>query len=428
MNKNTAIRPVEKAAFAVYEMLWRMILPVLRRNPRLATGFESRLLKRPLRNNAHIWIQAASAGEAYLAWELLKTLPYSHRLTVVLTTNTLQGKEILDTAVVDLERRGTRIEAQVTYFPFDRPSLMKKAVKSVRPRVMVLLETEIWPGLLLALKQHTCPAIIVNGRMTEKSLSRYRIWTTLWRSIRPRHILAISREDADRFATLFGKSGVGTMPNIKFDRVQETDLTNDALDTFHSVVEPGTDFAVLGSVRREEEADIQNILRDLFKRKPDAVIGLFPRHLHRVPHWQDALNGLGLPWELRSAMQKPARAGQVVLWDVFGELNKAYQRASAAFVGGSLAPLGGQNFLEPLSEGLTPVIGPHWQNFAWIGSRIIDQGLVHQADSWQNVARFLAACLASPGEKQIISQKAAAYIHKRQGGTQQACELIMKYL
>jgi len=428
MNKNTAIGPVEKAAFAVYEMLWRMILPVLRRNPRLATGFESRLLKRPLKNNAHIWIQAASAGEAYLAWELLKTLPYSHRLTVVLTTNTLQGKEILDTAVVDLERRGASIEAQVTYFPFDRPSLMKKAVKSVCPRVMVLLETEIWPGLLLALKQHTCPAIIVNGRMTEKSLLRYRIWSTLWRSIRPRHILAISREDADRFATLFGKSGVDTMPNIKFDRVQATDLTNDASDTFHSVVEPGTDFAVLGSVRREEEADIQNILRDLFKRRPDAVIGLFPRHLHRVPHWQDALDGIGLPWELRSAMQKPARTGQVVLWDVFGELNKAYQCASAAFVGGTLAPLGGQNFLEPLSVGLTPVIGPHWQNFAWIGSRIIDQGLVHQADSWQNVAKFLAACLASPGEKQIISQKAAAYIHKRQGGTQKACDLIMKYL
>ena len=309
MNKKTAIRPVEKAAFAVYDMLWRMILPVLRRNPRLATGFESRLLKHPLKKNAHIWIQAASAGEAYLAWELLKALPYSHRLTVVLTTNTLQGKEILDTAVADLKRRGAPIEAQVTYFPFDRPSLMKKAVKSVRPRVMVLLETEIWPGLLLALKQHTCPAIIVNGRMTEKSLSRYRIWPALWRSIRPRDILAISREDADRFAALFGRNGVATMPNIKFDRVQETDLANDALDTFHSVVEPGTDFAVLGSVRQEEEADIQNILRDLFKRRPDAVIGLFPRHLHRVPYWQNALDELGLPWELRSDHAETGQSG-----------------------------------------------------------------------------------------------------------------------
>ena len=127
-------------------------------------------------------------------------------------------------------------------------------------------------------------------------------------------------------------------------------------------------------------------------------------------------------------MKKPANAGQVVLWDVFGELNIAYQCASAAFVGGSLAPLGGQNFLEPLVVGLKPVIGPHWQNFSWIGSQIVDQGLVHQADSWQDVASFLADDIARPEDKGIVKQKAAAYIRHRQGGTQRACELIMKYL
>jgi 3-deoxy-D-manno-octulosonic-acid transferase len=185
---------------------------------------------------------------------------------------------------------------------------------------------------------------------------------------------------------------------------------------------------VLGSVRQEEEGDIQHILRDLNRRRPDAVVGLFPRHLHRVPHWQNVLDQLGLPWGQRSVMKKPAKAGQVVLWDVFGELNMAYQCASAAFVGGSLAPLGGQNFLEPLMVGVKPVIGPHWQNFIWIGAQIVEQGLVHQADSWQDVARFLATGMAHPADKKIISQEAAAYIGKRQGGTRKACELIMKYL
>ncbi|MEN8243953.1 MAG: glycosyltransferase N-terminal domain-containing protein [Thermodesulfobacteriota bacterium] len=429
MKKNPVIRPVEKAAFAIYGLLWRLSLPVLRRNQRLAVGFENRLLKGQLKENAHIWIQAASAGEAYLAWELVKSISRQHRLSVVLTTNTLQGKEILDKAVKDINSGNARVDAQVTYFPFDMPSVMEKAVCSIRPRVMVLLETEIWPGLLLALKRNNSPAVIVNGRITEKSLSRYRIWPALWRSIRPHRILAISNQDAGRFADLFGRRGVATMPNMKFDRVQKKDPAHRLPDIFGSIiVKPGMDFAVLGSVRQEEEADIENILCELKRHRPDAVVGLFPRHMHRVPHWRQALDRLGLPWELRSAMRKPAQAGTVILWDVFGELNKAYQCASTAFVGGSLAPLGGQNFLEPLIVGLKPVIGPHWENFLWIGNQIVDQGLVHQSNSWQDVAKFLVAGLTHPEEKDTIRQKATAYIRKRQGGIQKACELIMKYL
>ena len=428
MKKNPVIRPVEKAAFTIYSLLWRLSLPALSRNQRLAVGFENRLLKGPLKENAHIWIQAASAGEAYLAWELIKNLSRQHRLSVVLTTNTLQGKEILDKAVKDINSRNARVDAQVTYFPFDMPSVMEKAVCSIRPRVMVLLETEIWPGLLLALKRNNCPAVIVNGRITEKSLSRYRIWPALWRSIRPDRILAISNQDAGRFADLFGRRGVATMLNMKFDRVQKKDISHGSPDTFGSVVSHGMDFAVLGSVRQEEEADIENILCELKRHRPNAVVGLFPRHMHRVPHWRRALDRLGLPWEHRSAMKKPAQAGTVVLWDVFGELNKAYQCASAAFVGGSLAPLGGQNFLEPLIVGLKPVIGPHWENFLWVGNQIVDQGLVHQSNSWQDVAEFLVAGMTHPEEKDTIRKEATAYIRKRQGGTRMACELIKKYL
>jgi len=348
MNKNPVIRPVEKTAFAIYGLLWRLSLPALSRNQRLAVGFENRLLKGPLKENAHIWIQAASAGEAYLAWELVKNISRQHRLSVVMTTNTLQGKEILDKAVKDINSRDARVDAQVTYFPFDIPAIMEKAVCRIRPRVMILLETEIWPGLLLALKRNKCPAVIVNGRVTKKSLSRYRIWPALWRSIRPEQILAISNQDAGRFADLFGRRGVATMPNMKFDRVQKEDPADGSLDTFGSIVNPGMEFVVLGSVRQEEEEDIEKILRELNRHRPQAVVGLFPRHMHRVPHWRQTLDRLGLPWEHRSAMKKPAQDGTVVLWDVFGELNKAYQCASAAFVGGSLAPVGGQNFLEPL--------------------------------------------------------------------------------
>jgi len=419
---------VAKAAFGVYDILWRLAIPGLKRNKRLATGFQERIFRRQLMGNADIWIQAASVGEAYLAWELLKIWPRHQFSRILLTTNTLQGKEILDRAVADIGSRSKPFNPQVAYFPFDRPAIMRRVVSRVRPRVMVLLETEIWPGLLMALKSHGCPAIIINGRLTLRSLSRYMIWPSLWHTIRPQAVLAISKEDADRFSTLFGKSGVGTMHNIKFDRIEDTGSQLDQNHTIDTIVQPGTSFVVIGSVRQGEEADVALLIKDFKKRRPDAVIGLFPRHLHRVASWQNRLTEIGVPWVLRSSITKPATKGRVVLWDRFGELNPAYRRASAAFVGGSLAPLGGQNFLEPLITGLTPAIGPHWENFTWVGPEIKELKLVHQAESWQDVSRYLADCIVGPADRSEVKNRAGAYIQQRQGGTRKALELILRYL
>ena len=270
MKNHPAISPVEKATFSFYDVLWRAVLPFLRKNRRLAEGFESRVLEKPLKGNADLWIQAASAGEAYLAGEIINTLPHHRRLDAVLTTNTRQGKEILDRAVTDLKNRFDRVDVQVAYCPFDMPSIMTRTVGRVNPRLMVLLETEIWPGLLLALKQQGCPAVIVNGRLTEKSLTRYMIWPSLWRTLRPERILAISRPDADRFGALFGKKGVATMPNIKFDRLQEVRTDDDPVENINAVIAPEAAFAVLGSVRREEENEVGHLMRDLHTRRPRA--------------------------------------------------------------------------------------------------------------------------------------------------------------
>ncbi|MCP4417477.1 MAG: 3-deoxy-D-manno-octulosonic acid transferase, partial [Chloroflexi bacterium] len=208
----------QKLAFRLYDLCWSCALPWLRWNHRLAEGYRQRTLKTSL-PAANLWIQAASVGEAYLALELIRNLKTAKPLKILVTSNTSQGWEILTRNLSELPLINRQIQLQVGYFPFDKPAIMQTAVANIHPQVMVLLETEIWPGLLRSLKKYRCKILIVNGRITEKSLKRYLLWPSLWQKLRPDEVLAISHADAHRFRRLFGKAGVEVMSNIKFDRI-----------------------------------------------------------------------------------------------------------------------------------------------------------------------------------------------------------------
>jgi 3-deoxy-D-manno-octulosonic-acid transferase len=422
---------IEKT-FRLYDLLWGLMMPLLRRNHRLAEGFDERILLHKVPENADLWIQAASAGEAYLAELILKNLKPARSLRVLLTSNTEQGIEILTRAAAEITPNSRGITVSSTYFPFDRPSLMEKAVASVRPRVVALLETEIWPGLLFALKKQGSRVIILNGRMTDKSLKRYRILPSLWTSLKPDKILAVSKKDMQRFDRLFGKGCASLMPNMKFDRFMQANSTLHpplkGENPLRDMLPRDLPFVVLGSTGDEEEHLIENMLLRLRKRHPRAVIGLFPRHLHRVKKWKQALSRMTLPWKLRSEIRMPVSPGAVILWDTFGELLTAYQSAAAAFVGGSLAPLGGQNFLEALTCGIIPVIGPFWETFEWVGQDIVNQGLVRVAGDWKAAADMLSENIESSPPRDRISELAADYVKNRGGGTAQACALIQNLI
>lgn len=455
---------MQKLAFMLYKLGWRAALPLLKRNPRLKEGYAQRIFDSPPQGPADIWIQAASAGEAYLADTLvheIAKMDSARHSNILVTTNTRQGMDILlqTKAGIEKSRAQTKPAAQTTislelaFFPFDQPAIMDSAVRHVAPKVMVLLETEIWPGLLSALRRHKRRVVIVNGRMTEKSLKGYEMMPGLWPELSPDRVLAVSRADADRFARLFGKKRVDVMANIKFDRVRinpepagaETDTEAEAgAGTLGLPAE--SPFVVLGSIRQEEEADVGRMIRALLHRRPELVIGLFPRHMHRLPAWQQHLSRMEAPgpanragqkgisqkrlnWTFRSRMtEAPVLPGSLVLWDCFGELAAGYAHADAVFVGGSLAPLGGQNFLEPLMHGRVPVIGPSWENFAWVGPEVFSRGLVRRVENWQSAAAELIRQIEAAPPRNEIKRAAAAYIAAHQGGTRQACQRIAELL
>ncbi|BDQ39018.1 3-deoxy-D-manno-octulosonic acid transferase [Pseudodesulfovibrio nedwellii] len=417
-------------ALKAYSLGWKCATPLLKLNSRLRDGWEQRTLSGGLPAPAHIWMQAASGGEAYLAWEVLKNLksPFSESLRVLVTTNTLQGYETLFRAADDINGRKTGLAIQPWYFPFDDPDLMDRVVDHVRPKLALILETELWPGFLSACKKSEVNILLANGRMSTKSLAGYLTWPDLFRAVSPNTIMAVSEADGRRFGTLFGREKVWVMPNIKFDRMADAAPMARKNNPLKKLISPKSTFTVFGSVRRQEELEVTKLAAGLMRERPTTILGLFPRHMHHMKIWETAMNSAGLNWIHRSRLNGPALPGTVILWDAFGELVPAYGLAQAAFVGGSLAPLGGQNFLEPLTCGVTPVTGPHWKNFAWVGKDIFDSGLTVEAKDWQAAQNALISILDKTPARRNVAKLAKEYIADHKGGAKAVCKQVADFL
>ncbi len=414
------------AVMHLYNLLWKAALPFLGKNARLKQGLSQRLSGGHL-EKADIWIHAASAGESYIAARILSHIFPPSKTRVLLTSVTAQGMEILEKTVSDAAL-DSRLSCRVAWFPFDMPAVMEKAVSTVRPRVMVLLETEIWPALLYYLKQSGTDIAIINGRLSNKSYRAYVKTRAFWNRIAPDRILATSVKDAQRYRLIFQNAAVGTMDNIKFDAIAFCEPAAETPLPLLRVIDTRTPFSVLASVRKEEEPYVEKLIEKLFDDFPGQVIALFPRHMHRLDHWEKHLTAMGIDFRRKSHMDRTAPPGTVILWDVFGELKQTYELAVTAFVGGSLAPLGGQNFIEPAMAGVATVTGPYVENFKWAGKEIFQQNIVHRADTWEAAAAFMVDSLKHPPDRAVLKKKGLSYIRRRQGGSKQAAQEILSRL
>ncbi len=465
------------AAFlGLYGLLWRAARPVLRRHRRLSDSFARRLTPAawgrgqaagtgdalpsvsPLPSlPVDCWIQAASGGEAFLVRRLVLALDALLReqggspadgtdgtercgsgaegLRLLCTSCTRQGLEVLQTLAAEAQATGLAVIPEV--FPLDEPDVMRRALDQARPKIMVLLETELWPGLMAACAERRIPVLLLNGRMREKSLRGYRCLNFFWKRCPPRAVYAVSAEDAARFAALFGTERVAAMPNMKFDGLRLQEGSRGCLrggeECPSAVFAPGTPVMALASVRREEEELLLPHVETLMEAAPGAVLVVAPRHMERIGPWREQLSGRSFPVVLRSELgagggPRRAEPGSLVLWDRFGELGALYEAAGAVFVGGSLAPLGGQNFLEAAAAGLVPCVGPFWSNFAWAGEEFFHAGLARRVASAEELARVLPRMLASPENRDDLRRRFAAYVAPRRGGSRQAAELLLREL
>lgn len=408
---------------AGYELLWFMGLPLLALHPRTGPGLKKRKDQKIPPREVDVWVQAASTGEAALTAELVSAWPKDRPGAILATTSTPQGMDILKQ--IELLEHLRLIRA---FCPLDNTRSVDRFLRAFRPKLMVLLETELWPGILTGCKKANIPVLILNGRMTATSLARYLPLQGFWQALAPTGIKALDPEQAMRFRLLFPDTDPGVIPNIKFDRNPPDQFLNYADNPLAPLFKPQNRLIVLGSVRRQEEPLLIGVIAELLQKRPNSILALFPRHLTRVESWKILLDGKGLKWVLRSAIKGQVKQGTVVLWDTFGELLPAYSLAGCAFVGGSLARLGGQNFLEPLSQGVVPCIGPFWNNFSWIGREIVDQGLVKEVHTPLELGDCLLETMKASSGREKIQAEFAGYIKTRQGGARQSVETILSWL
>ena len=401
----------------IYSLLWVIALPILlivRRETPVDSG---RLGFGMPRGPFQVWIQAASVGEARLAAALVRELNRKGIRNILVTTNTRQGMDFLD--------REIKEDAQKAYFPFDNLCIMAMALYRARPEKLVLLETEIWPSLLYACRRKNVPVILGNGRLSLKSFCRYYPLRRLLASIAPDRIAAVSERDRERFSSLFPSAQTSVMSNIKFDLLVDKTPIPYVQNPLSSYFKPKHALIALGSVRREEEPQIARVIQKLYSARPKTTIALFPRHTTRISSWRKILDSEGIPYTLRSSLESGTAPAGVILWDSFGELEAAYAMARSAFVGGSLMPCGGQNFLEALGQGVVPCVGPFWDNFTWVGSEILDVGLLIQVKDEHELCSRLQQSQSISREQ--VEKKFKEYLQNRRGGTQELAGIIARH-
>ena len=410
----------------LYNRVWQLILPLLKRHRRLKPGFDERISTAHLKP-ADIWIQAASAGEAYLAVRLIRQMVLTAPTRVLVTSITSQGLDILKTNLAK-ESHDPLMDLSIQWFVFDMPRVIQQAVTIINPRVMVLLETELWPALLYYLKQNRSKVVVINGRLSKKSHAHYFHTRLLWKHLAPDLILATSHRDRQRYQRIFKSSQVSTMSNIKFETFDDSPAPANQIRAIKRQF-PGTlPLTILASVRRQEEKMVLAMIQSLKTRFPDQVIAVFPRHMHRIPVWKRQLKKNNLRFVLRSDPDTGLTGPGIILWDRFGELATACGFATVVFVGGSLKPLGGQNFIEPAIRGAVTVTGPYYDDFAWVGDGLFSKKIVCRESGAGPAVQTMVSALKEPPDRWEIIAVCKAYLRDHRGGTARACRSILHFL
>jgi 3-deoxy-D-manno-octulosonic-acid transferase len=344
--------------------LFLLGLPVLLTHPKLRHGIAQRLgfYGRSLdlgRGRPRIWVHGASAGDLLSLQPMMRELKARRPgCCIVVSTITNSGQEMARSKLAEAD--------VVVYAPYDLPGSTARAVRALRPDLLVLEYTEIWPGLIRAAHRSGARIALTNGRFNPAKLQSYRLLFGLvgnpLRSIDC--FLMRSDEEAER-ALLLGAppDRVWATGNTKFDAlVFEPPPGREEALRREMGLDPRAPVLMAGSTHEGEEEHLLEVYRRLAERHPGLQLVVAPRYVERAGRIMALAAEAGLGVRLRSAGAGAGRAPVVVL-DTIGELAAAYRLASLVFVGGSFVTRGGQNVLEPAAQGKPVLFGPHMENF-----------------------------------------------------------------
>ncbi len=370
-----------------------------------------------------IWIHAVSVGEALTARALCADLRARYpRLRLYLSTTTIAGQQVA--------RQGLQHVDAVFYFPFDWAFAARRTLDVVRPRLFVMVETEIWPNLLRLCRRRGVKTLVINGRISARSFPRYRL-------VRPffRRVLADvdrfcmqSEESARRLVDLGAEpSRVTVTGSLKFDSLPAAPAQvrprGRVLRFFR--VSPTRTVIVAGSTMKGEEGPVLHAFARVRATVPNALLVLAPRHPERFGEAERLARDAGFATARRSELPIDAepRASVVVL-DSIGELAQVYQIATAVFVGGSLSDYGGHNILEPAVFGKPIVFGPHMQNFREIADAFLTNAAAVQVQSERELDDVLLLLVTDPVRRARLGAAARALVEANRGAKDKTIQVV----
>jgi len=368
-----------------------------------------------------VWIHAVSVGEVLAISALAEELRAHQPRRLVVSTTTAAGQE--------LARRKFG-EQNVFYFPMDFAFAIRPYLRALRPDLVVLAETEFWPNFLRLTRRSGARIAVVNARISDRSLPRYRRLRALMRPVLAAIDLfqAQSEEDAARLIGIGAPATrVHVGDNLKFDVPRSTGTP--LLAQLRSALEHDSSGPVLvcGSTVEGEEPVVLAAFGEVLRQYSAAVMILAPRHPERFVRVAEMAAATGLPVFLRSQWHDQLLRGSILVLDTIGELSSLYALADVAFVGGSLVPRGGHNILEPAQHGVAIVVGPHTENFRDIIGLYRDEQavIVATVDSFSSVVLEL---LADPERRRQLGRRAADLLARHAGATQRAVRALLDLL
>jgi 3-deoxy-D-manno-octulosonic-acid transferase len=400
------------------------------RNGKYVTGLRQRLGDiPPIKSDGRptIWLHCVSVGEAQAALSLVRRLKETFpNHTLVISTTTVTGQRLAQTIFKEQA-------AAIFYFPIDWTWTVRRVLRQINPAAIFIMETELWPNLFHAARQRNTPIVLLNGRISDKSFRRYRrIRPFISRVLNDLTLATMqSEQDAMRIRELgLANERIVAVGNLKFDNTgtaADDKLTTQIRERF-SFADDRPLF-VAASTHAPEEAVVLNAFRLVRQSHANLRLLLAPRHPERFAEVAALLSASEFSVARGSApAAKDDELADIILLDSIGELSAVFPLARIAFIGGSIAPHGGHNVIEPATHGLCTITGPHTSNFAAITKAMLAEGALVQLsdtrESTTELAQTLKELLSDEQRRTAIGKRARTVCETNRGATTRTLELL----
>ncbi len=387
-------------------------------------------IKSAITNRHSLWIHAVSVGEVNIATQLIRALESRvPNLKILVSTTTSTGMGEL--------RKKLPSHIEKIYYPIDRRKYVQRALSTLHPEGIVLVEAEIWPNFLWRAREKNIPLFLVNARTSVKSYRGYKRFGFLFKPIFASFTgVGVQHEaDAVKLRELGCRpEAVQVVGNLKFDavKIEERSSINVRALLRQSGVADEAPILLGGSTHAGEEALLAELYLRLRQRFPDLFLVLVPRHFERGKEVGRELTSRGLKFVYRTEISPESRFASReldgLLVNTTGELKYFYEEASVIFVGKSLTAEGGQNPIEPGALGKAMVFGPNMQNFQSIASALVAAKGAVQVQNAAELEKVLEQLVANAQWREELGRNALEVVRKNQGAIDRTADMIVKHL